>query len=94
MSVPDAQAFLLDAGEMRQARKEERIQVRGVIGTRNNPPRNDIAYFVALVGREIEDDPNINPAVGFFIAVELGPVHRKHDDRVVVVNPIAWVQLL
>src|SRR5258708_6032485 len=55
-----------------------------VLRTRDDAARENVAYLVTQIGCEIEYYPDINPTVGFFVAIKLGSINRKCDDRIVV----------
>ena len=71
---------------MRQAWKKKRVDVFRMSWTRDYASRKNIANLVALIRRKIQDDPDINPAVGLLVAIQLCAVHREHEDHIVVVN--------
>ena len=84
MTIPDMHTLSLEGRDVCQTRKKKGVEVFWVFRTWDDATRNNVPYLVTLVGRKIEDNPNINPAVRFFVAIKLGPVNRKHNDRIVV----------
>ena len=66
-AVPDIQPFLLKGRNMRKTWEEEWVKMFGVFWTRDYAANDDISDFVTLVRGEIEDNPNVDPAIRFFI---------------------------
>ena len=83
---PDTKALLLKGRNMCQTWEEEQIEVFQVLQTRDDTPRKNVVYFVTLVGCEVQDDPDVNLAVRLFVAIELSPVYREHDNYIVVLD--------
>jgi hypothetical protein len=71
---------------MCQAREEERVKILGVSGTRNNTSGKDISNFIALFGPQVQDDPNVNPAIRLLAAIKLCTVDREYNNCVVFAN--------
>ena len=66
-AVPDIQPFLLKSGNMSKTRKEERVEMFGVFWAGDYAANKIIPDFVALVRSEVENNPYIDPAIGFFV---------------------------
>ena len=52
---------------MHETRKKERIKVLRLSRTRDNATRKNIADFIAFVRSEIQDNPDVDPAVRLFV---------------------------
>ena len=65
---------------MMKSREKERFQNLRFIGTGYNSANQNILLNVTTAGRiMIEYDPNVYPAVGSFVLIELSAVNRKHE---------------
>ena len=84
--VVNAKALPLDHRDMRQAWEERGVKVFGLPWTRNNASRKDISNLVLLVGHKIQDYPDVNPTIRFFVVIELCTINREHYHSVVVAD--------
>lgn len=66
--------------------EEERLHVLGVVGAGYNTTRKDILLFITLFGRQVQQNPDINPTIRLLVSIQLCTVHRKHQDTVVRPN--------
>ena len=86
VAIPDMQPFFLEGRDVCETRKKERIEVLRLPRTRDNATRKNITNFIAFVRSEVQDNPDVDPAVGLFVPKELCAVNRQHQDRVVVLD--------
>ena len=46
----------------------------------------NMPLLVALVQRKIHDDPDVYPTIGCLVGIELGTVHGKHQNKIVIAD--------
>ncbi len=56
----------------------------GALGPGMNPPGHHIAFFVALIRRQVKYHPYVDPTVRFFPLVQLCSIHREHKQNVIL----------
>ena len=61
-SVPDLQPLLLKCDQMLKPRKQERVEVLGIMQARNKSPNKHVVLLVAQHWREIQENPDVDPA--------------------------------
>lgn len=86
VGVPDAQALFLECRYMGKTRKQEGFNIPWGVWTQNDTSRKDISDLVAFFWSQIENNPDIDPAVGFFVLIKLHAVDREHENGVVFTN--------
>lgn len=86
-SIPNNKSFLLDCGKMVETRKQERINIFWLIGTRDNPSGEDTSLLVAVVWRALINNPDVKPTVRLLTLVQLSTINGHHDYDIVISNP-------
>ena len=61
--IPDSQAIMHESSNVVHARKNEGVQVFGLVRTWNKATGEDKAFLVAQVWWKVGDDPNEYPAI-------------------------------
>ena len=73
--VPNCQGFLLEGSKMSKTRKQEYVDVFRIIWPRNNPSNKNVLLLITYGGRQIQQDPDVNPACRFLLGIELSTIN-------------------
>ena len=74
---------MLEWGEMVDAREEERVEVLWGVGSQDEPSWQNVPLLVAVTWSEVINDPDVHPAIGLLVSIQLSTISQKHRDGVV-----------
>ena len=64
----------MESGNMSDAREQEGVEIIRVVWARDNTPRENTSNLIAFVRCEVDQDPDVDPEIGFLAFVELRAV--------------------
>ena len=86
VGVPDMQSLSLKGRDMSQSRKQEQVEILWPIWTRYDTSRQNILDLVVFIWSQVNNDPDIDPAIQLFVPIELRAVNQKHENTVVLID--------
>ena len=57
---------------------DERVQVLGFVGARNEAAWKNISLLVTEIRGDVQENPDIDPAIGLFTLIQLCAVNQEH----------------
>jgi len=66
-----------------QPQEQKQVYILQVVRTRNEPANKNELLLVSHRGREVEEDPKLDPTGRGLLRIQLGTVDREHKDNIV-----------
>ena len=67
--IPYTETIALQESDVLEAREEKGVWVFRLVGTGNNTTRNDILFLVTFVGRDVDENPDVDPATRSLVLI-------------------------
>ena len=72
--IPDHKPLMLECREVIDAREEEQVEVLWGIGSQDKASQQNVPLLVAVTQSKIINDPDIHPAIGLLVSIQLGAI--------------------